>query len=415
MDYAQRLISLLNAAGSQRGAYARQLASGMDRNGDQSINGAEFQHVFATLLVDPTRMPEVTGAVASVHKTIFAETLYPSFSRNHAIAAYLAQEALDGLDRSGDGSVSVEELDGTWAPPTAAQRADNLLAKYDTANKGYIDLADLQSAWTADPSLGDATKAQAAIDAFDQNVDGHVTRDELTAGFNEMDKADQLLAAFDPQQTGAIDLATASSMAPGEYADAKAKFADWDSDKDGKLTRQELIAAIESADAQAAQPVSPVVPPTIPTDSDPALLAATLLAQYDGDRSGGISLNEFKTHAQVDDPAATFAAWDTQTDGELTLEELQTGIAQVQQAQAIVQQYDLSGKGYFGQADLEAALDPATVDDVADRAHQIMLFWDANGDGKVTVDEVISGIEVGGYVGGEKLKADGPTAQTPTA
>ncbi|MEN9708821.1 MAG: hypothetical protein RIQ68_1229 [Pseudomonadota bacterium] len=412
MDYAQRLISLLNAAGSQRGAYARQLASGMDRNGNQSIDGAEFQHVFATLLADPTRMPEVTGAVGSVHKTIFAETLYPSFSRNHAIAAYLAQEALDGLDRSGDGSVSVDELDGTWTAPTAAQRADDLLTKYDTANKGYINLADLQSAWTADPSLGDASKAQAAIDAFDQNADGHVTRDELTAGYDAMDRADQLLASFDPQQTGVIDLATAASLAPGEFADARAKFTDWDSDKDGKLTRQELIAGIEAADAQS---VTPPAPPTIPTDSDPALLAATLLAQYDGDRSGGISLDEFKTHAQVADPAATFAAWDTQADGELTLEELQTGIAQVQQAQSIVQQYDLGGKGYFDQADLEAALDPATVDNVTDRAKQIMSFWDANGDGKVTVDEVISGIEVGGYVGGEKLKADPTNTATPAA
>lgn len=412
MDYAQRLLSLLNAAGTQRGAYARQLASGMDRNGNQSIDGAEFQHVFATLLVDPTRMPEVTGAVGSVHKTIFAETLYPSFSRNHAIAAYLAQEALDGLDRSGDGSVSVDELDGTWTPPTAAQRADDLLAKYDKTNKGYIDLADIRAAWMADPSLGDVSKAQAAIDAFDQNIDGHVTRDELTAGYQAMDRADQLLAAFDPQQTGMIDLAATTSLAPGEFADARAKFADWDTNTDGKLTRQELIAGLETADSPI---VPPPAPPTIPTDPDPALLAATLLAQYDTDRTGGISLDEFKMHAQVNDPAATFAAWDTQADGELTLEELQTGIAQVQQAQSIVQQYDLAGKGYFDQADLEAALDPATVDNIADRAKQIMSFWDANGDGKVTVDEVISGIEVGGYVGGETLKASGSTARAPSA
>jgi hypothetical protein len=70
------------------------------------------------------------------------------------------------------------------------------------------------------------------------------------------------------------------------------------------------------------------------------------------------------------------------------------------------EQYDLGDKGYFDQADLEAALDPATVENVTERAHQIMSFWDANSDGKVTVDEVISGIAVGGYVGGEKLNAD---------
>jgi hypothetical protein len=49
---------------------------------------------------------------------------------------------------------------------------------------------------------------------------------------------------------------------------------------------------------------------------------------------------------------------------------------------------------------------------MATRAAQIMAFWDANGDGKVTVDEVIRGIEAGGYVGGEQLKT-GSTA-TPT-
>jgi hypothetical protein len=97
----------------------------------------------------------------------------------------------------------------------------------------------------------------------------------------------------------------------------------------------------------------------------------------------------------------------------LSADEINAGI--LKDAKAIMAQYDAASKGYFDQADLEAALDPATVDDVVDRAHQIMLFWDANGDGKVTVDEVISGIEVGGYVGGEKLKADGPAAQTSTA
>jgi Ca2+-binding EF-hand superfamily protein len=406
MDYAQRLVSLLNSAGPQRVGYARALASGLDRNGDHLVDGAEFQHLFATLLVDPTRMPEVTGAVSSVHKTIFAQTLYPSFSRNHAIAAYLANGALDTLDQSGDGKVSVEELDGTYAPPTAAQRADDLLAKYDTDAKGYIDLADIKAAWAADPSLGDASKAQAAIDAFDQNADGKVTHDELVAGYQAMDRADALLAAFDPQNTGAIDIAQAAKTSSAEFADAQAKFAGWDADKDGKLTRAELIAGLEAADIAAQQPKNPPADPVIPTDADPALLAATLLAQYDSDRSGGISLAEFTTHAQVSDPAGTFAAWDTHADGELTLEELQTGIAQVQQAQNIVSQYDTAKKGWLDAADLAAAIDPATVDDVAARALQIMSFWDANGDGKVTIDEVIRGIEAGGYVGGEQLKAN---------
>ena len=221
-----------------------------------------------------------------------------------------------------------------------------------------------------------------------------------------------MLAAFDPQNSGVIDIAQAQTISSAEFADAQKNFVAWDADKDGKLTRQELIAGLEAADLAPRQndaPPAPVVPP----DADPALLAATLLAQYDTDGSGGISLAEFTAHIQTVDAATTFAAWDTHADGELTLEELQTGIAQVQQAQSIVKQYDVANKGWFDAADLEAAIDPASVADVSARALQIMSFWDTNGDGKVTVDEVIRGIEAGGYVGGEQLKT-GSTA-TPQA
>jgi len=409
MDYAQRLISLLNNAGTQRAGYARALSAELDRNGDQSVDGAEFQTMFATLQVDPARLPEVTGMVSTVHKTIFAQTLYPSFSRHYAIAAYLANEALAQLDKSGDGQVSLAELDGTWTPPTAAQRADALLAKYDAANKGYIELADIKTVWAADPSFGDVSKAQSAIDAFDQNMDGQVTHAELVAGYQAMDRADVVLAAFDPQETGAIDLAKAAQAPLQDFAAEQAQFANWDIDQNGQLTRAELINGLETAQLVGKSTNDMPVQPVIAADADPALLAATLLAQYDSDRSGAISLDEFKTHAQVSDPAAAFAAWDTQADGELTLEELQTGIAQVQQAQAIVKQYDQAQKGWFDIADLEAAIDPASVADVTARAQQIMSFWDANGDGKVTIDEVIRGIEAGGYVGGEQLKTGAST------
>lgn len=403
MDYAQRLVSLLSSAGSQRANVARAFADQADQNGNGSISGAEFQNVFATLLADPTRMPDVTGSVATVHRTIFADTLYPSFSRNHAISAYMAQEAVAAFDVDADGAISSAELAGTSkppVPPTATERADDLLTRYDTAGKGYVDLADIQSAWTKDPSLGDPAKAQAAIDAFDQDGNGHVTRDELKAGYEAMDQADAMLAIFDPKATGAINLASAAAISSADYPDASATFARWDGDQNGQLTRPELIAGIESDLAAAQQPTPPVTPPA---PSDPALLAATLLAQYDSDASGGISAAEFASHAQVADAAGTFAAWDTNADGDLTLEELQTGIGQVQQAQTIVKQYDTAGKGYFDEADLAAALDPATIADVAAQARQIMSFWDADGDGKVTVAEVVSGIAVGGYVGGEQL------------
>jgi hypothetical protein len=39
-----------------------------------------------------------------------------------------------------------------------------------------------------------------------------------------------------------------------------------------------------------------------------------------------------------------------------------------------------------------------------------MNFWDANGDGQVTVQEVIEGIKSGGYVGGQQVETKPPGA-----
>ena len=138
------------------------------------------------------------------------------------------------------------------------------------------------------------------------------------------------------------------------------------------------------------------------------------MSQIDANTDGQINLGEFLNYAGSNpamsaDPVSTFNAWDTNSDGYLTLDEMQTGIQTIQQAQAIVSQYDTAGKGYFDVTDMEAALqsmDPTTAPaDIATQAQQIMGFWDANGDGQVTVQDVIQGVKSGGYVGGQQLAA----------
>ncbi len=410
IDNAQRLLGLLAGSATNRASLATQLRGEYDANKDGSVDAGEFQRIFAEMLVDPAAAPAVAGRSSyPVHKTLFASTLYPSFSRNFAISAYQASEAVSGLDLNKDGKVSSAELDGTSTDHgvvlTSAQRADDLLALYDTAGKGTIELADITAAWTKDPTLGDPAHAQAAVTAWDQNGNGQITRNELIATYDAMDGADALLAVFDPGKTGVINIAAAAHIASTDFPDAAAKFASWDADGNGSLTRKELVSGL----------LTTSTPTPTPAPTDPALLAATLLAQYDSDGDGGISVDEFTAHAQDPDAEVSFAAWDTNQDSVLTLDELQTGIAQVQQAQAIVSQYDTAGKGYFDLADLRAAIDPATVADVAASAAEIMSFWDADGDGQVTTSEVISGIQVGGYVGGEQMNtgADATTPATP--
>ncbi|NDB69175.1 MAG: hypothetical protein EB015_14425 [Methylocystaceae bacterium] len=151
---------------------------------------------------------------------------------------------------------------------------------------------------------------------------------------------------------------------------------------------------------------------------DPALVAASLMAQYDTNKDGGIALDEFTTQAAKDqsitDAKATFANWDENQDGMVTLEELQTGAQQVLQARSIVAQYDLTNKGYFDAADLATALGADVDGTQADQIKQIMNFWDTDGNGQVSVAEVMSGIKSGGFVGGTQLNSDAASNSAPS-
>ena len=98
----------------------------------------------------------------------------------------------------------------------------------------------------------------------------------------------------------------------------------------------------------------------------------------------------------------------------VTLEELQNGAQQVLQARSIIAQYDLTNKGYFDAADLAAALGPDTNGTQADQIKQIMNFWDVDGNGQVSVAEVMSGIKAGGFVGGAQLNSDAPSTSAPS-
>lgn len=452
-DYAQFLLRQLSGTGLDRTGLISRAQQKLDTDNDGQLSGAEFQTFFAQLQLDSSRANDLTGPVGSsgLHKTIFQCMLYPSFSKNYAIAAYQTQEMMQGLDQSKDGQVSISELmnygqaqtetknttqtsttdthdqstvNGTTSDPnppdvnaTPEQRAADLIAQYDNDKKGYIVTNDLITAWTKDPSLGDPANAQNAIDAWDLNGDNHVSLDELTTGISAMDQADAIMAAFDPNGTGRIDIPQALSVKPAGFENTASRFSSWDFDHNNQLTRQEIIIGLEKDAGKIASPApsTPTTPP--PQNVDPSLLAASLMAQYDTNKDGGISLDEFTTQAAKDksitDAKTTFANWDENQDGMVTLEELQSGAQQVQQAQSIIAQYDLTGKGYFDAADLATALGADVDGTQADQIKQIMNFWDSDGNGQVSIAEVMAGIKAGGFVGGEQLNANSSTNPTP--
>ena len=414
VDFAQRLLNVLSAAPMARSDFARRLAADYDANADKHIDAAEFRRIFAEVQIDPAAVPEIgAGGSFAARRTLFPQMLYPSFSRNFAHASYQAQAALGALDLDEDGAVSFAELEGTAKPAsqtpqtplTPEARADALLARYDREDKGYVIEADLVAAWTADPSLGDPARAALAIEMFDLDLDAKVTRAEAMAGYAAMDRADAILAIFDPLKHGFIDLALVGDIPAGDFADMREKFAGWDFDSNGSLSRQELIAGLQLEAHEAENATDPA--PSLPGDTDPALVAAMLMARHDTDRNGSFSQEEFVAAAGE----ADFNAWDSDADGALTLEELQSGIAEIRQAETIVAQYDSAGKGWFDASDMAAAFDSASTENIAERVAQIMAFWDGNGDGKVSVAEVVAGVALGGFVGGEQLRPDADAPQ----
>ncbi len=413
MSLSSTLSGILSASNGDRTQTLRNAFTVFDRNGDSRVTGEEFARVFARMEIEAQEHAGMAGAPTGfgTSRTVFDCVAVPSFSPAYATGLYNAVRMMNDFDGDNSGFVTLAEMTAMKTPPpeipaddpavpepetppeapatpaTPAARADDLLAVYDKQGKGFVELADVAQAWTDDPSLGDASAALAAIEAWDLDGDGLVARDELIRGFEYMDLADGLLAAFDPTGTGFIDLAALTDADVADLSLSRSTLSSWDFDKDEKLTRAEIIQGLKT--------------PAAATTTD---ITAALLDTYDADKSGGLDEGEFAamTADRGDGGAGeTFAAWDEDADGIVSATELASGIDLVRRAQKIVADYDLTNKGWFDAADIQAALDAASTPS-ASTAADIMAWWDADGDGRVTAAEVVAGLQSGGYVAGKQ-------------
>jgi Ca2+-binding EF-hand superfamily protein len=267
----------------------------------------------------------------------------------------------------------------------ATAQADQALALFDTAGKGYFDVNDVSAAFTKNPLLGDPATAAQTVTAWDDNGDGKVTRDELISGYTTMNLADSLMNQLDPSGQGYIDTASLSAVSLPNFPNASTVIAGWDKNSDGQVSRQEVIDGFHAMNATPAATTASATDPNV------------LFAKYDTNHDGSIDLSEMAVATGSDptntsDAAKTLAAWDTNNDGVVSSTEFSDGLALIKQATGIIAQYDTAGKGYFDQADLQASIDSGATTNSGATAESMMAFWDTNGDGQVTVPEVLAGL-----------------------
>jgi Ca2+-binding EF-hand superfamily protein len=192
------------------------------------------------------------------------------------------------------------------------QRVDLLLKELDADRDGKISRAEAKG-----------TKLALVFDRLDRNQDGFLDRSELLRAADQLPpvakapepgKASELdlrlfffLKQFDTNQDGKLD-----------WDEAQAMFQRLDRNRDGTLDEQELLAAAVLGWPAGAREIDPVLPPRTEVISkerrpevDPVI--AALLREFDRDRDGRLSREEV---------AALFERLDANRDGYLDRDEL---------------------------------------------------------------------------------------------
>ena len=244
---------------------------------------------------------------------------------------------------------------GSWAMqrPDTSSMVKNLFAKVDTKNQGYIDKAELQSAFdqiaTDAASGGSASNTSSSVDAIfkklDGDSDGKITEQEMTSGMQKL--ADQFDSQFNQSRTSGMgcaqdqqgdadagfskDQLTSMSREIGssdsKRAELMSKIADnfdaADTDSDGKVNREEAMAfdkasKTDSASSDASTAVEggaavkhahgapPPPPPSASGDSTSDSSANSASTSYDAadtNQDGKVSIQELLASLQADSSA----------------------------------------------------------------------------------------------------------------
>lgn len=188
-----------------------------------------------------------------------------------------------------------------WAVqrPDATKIANDLFAKVDTTNQGYIDKAGLQSA-LGSKAADSASDVDQLFSQIDADQDGKITKQELTDGVKQL--ADALDAQFDSSR---IARAGGQPPPPPSTDDL---FASLDTKNQGYLDKEELQAAFDANSSDTAANAEKVdqIFKTLDADGDSKITKAELSAGLQ--KIGGPDQAADSTAGAVDASAATTSA-----------------------------------------------------------------------------------------------------------
>jgi len=128
--------------------------------------------------------------------------------------------------------------------PDATKIANDLFAKVDTTNQGYIDKASLQSALGSN-AADSASDVDQLFSQIDSDQDGKITKQELTDGVKQL--ADALDAQFDSSR-----IARAGGGQPPPPPSTDDIFASLDTKNQGYIDKEELQAAFDANSTDTA-------------------------------------------------------------------------------------------------------------------------------------------------------------------
>jgi Ca2+-binding EF-hand superfamily protein len=231
-------------------------------------------------------------------------------------------------------------ISGIGSSTNIQKAADNLFAKIDTKNQGYIDASELQTAFSQISSDGQGTPTDASnfLSQVDANGDGKVTKQELTdsmqkvadqlhaqfsasrisaaQGGSQQPSVDDIFSSLDTKNQGYLDKSELQAAFDQNSTDTTANaqkvdqiFKTLDTNGDGQISKDEMSAGINQLASQGG---------TGSTQTAAAPQHVGNAAAAHAHRSGGGD----KSSSSSDASSTTYAAADTNQDGTVSLQEL---------------------------------------------------------------------------------------------